>query len=289
MTIEEVLTDLQVPFLRAGHHHCRPGWIQIDCPFCGKDSDRFHLGYNLGLRYFNCWKCGAKFVDQVLRELGVASAKAREIHRSIESETVVPRERARVSLQVPIGLGPLLAAHRKYLRGRGFDPEVIEDVWKIKGIGISHELSWRIYIPIFLRARQVSWTTRAIGERVTQRYISASAEEESVNHKSVVYGRDFCRHSVVVVEGPIDAWAIGPGAGALFGTAFSSAQVRELVDIPNRFICFDSSKDAQNRAEELANQLACFPGSTENIQLDAKDPGSAPPKEIQLVRKAARL
>jgi hypothetical protein len=139
------------------------------------------------------------------------------------------------------------------------------------------------------RGAQVSWTTRAIGDRVEQRYISASAEEESVNIKHCVYGRDLCHHSVVIVEGPADAWAVGPGAGALFGTAFSQAQVNSLIDIPHRIVCFDSSPDAQARAEELAHQLSCFPGVTENAILDAKDPGCASAKEIALLRKIALL
>ena len=135
----------------------------------------------------------------------------------------------------------------------------------------------------------MSWTTRAIGDKVTQRYISASAEQEKINHKHLVYGEDFCRHSSVVVEGPIDAWRIGAGAGALFGTAFTASQVRKIVQHPYRYIVFDSSKDAQARAEELADQLSVFPGATEIIVLDAEDPGSASRKEVRLLRKAARL
>lgn len=289
MTIEELLDSEKIPYVREGNHHCRPGWIQIDCPFCGKDSSKFHMGFNLALRYFNCWRCGGQFAPKVLRALEISNAKADEFLRSYESESLFKPERSRVSLQVPSGIGPLHARHRRYLRSRGFDPDVIEQVWGVQGITIAPRLSWRLYIPIVEKGKQVSWTTRAVGERVEQRYISASAEEESKNHKEVIYGADFCHHSVVIVEGPTDAWAVGPGAGATFGTAFLPAQVRRLIEFPHRFICFDSSPEAQRQAEELASQLACFPGITENIQLDAKDPGSASRKEIKLLRKVAKL
>lgn len=290
MTIQEILDSLKVPYHQEGqHHHSRPGWVQLDCPLCGPGSQKYHLGYNLQLKYFNCWRCGGLYGPKVLEALGIGREKARLILGNIDTEYTRGRERARVSLVEPPGRGPLLRSHRRYLESRGFDARLIEGLWQIEGIGNSTELAWRIYIPIIHRAQRVSWTTRAIGDRVAQRYISASAEQESINHKEICYGLDFCHHSVVIVEGPTDAWNIGPGASALFGTTFSAAQVRKLIKIPMRYVCFDSSKEAQNRAVELANQLSVFPGITENIQLNAKDPGSASPKEIKLLKRVARL
>src|SRR3990167_3422144 len=290
MKLEEVLDDLGIPYLQeGGHHHARPGWIQIDCPFCGPGSHRFHMGYHLTLRYCNCWRCGSHHLVKVLEALGLARDKAWEVHRSVDTDFAIKRERTRISLKIPAGIGPLGPSHVRYLRGRGFDPEEISKTWKVQGIGLSPRLAWRIYIPVIHQGAQVSWTTRAIGDRVTQRYISASAEEEAINHKSVVYGADFCHHSIVVVEGPIDAWAVGPGAGALFGTGFSIAQVRKIAQFPRRIICLDSSPDAQERARELADQLSVFPGVTENVVLDGKDPAEAPKNEIRLLRKIANL
>lgn len=150
-------------------------------------------------------------------------------------------------------------------------------------------LSWRLFIPITYNGDEVSWTTRSIAQDVRQRYISASAKQEAVNHKTLVYGQDHCFHSVVIVEGPLDAWKVGPGAGALFGTAYTPAQVKRLVRHPNRYVCFDSSPDAQAQAERLVDELSCFEGVTENIVLDAEDPGSAPERELRLLRKHTRI
>ena len=172
--------------------------------------------------------------------------------------------------------------------GAPLDPEEMAQIWGIKGIGVAPRLSWRLFIPIHLEKEMVSWTTRAVGNN-PQRYISASEKEESLPHKTLVYGQDLCSHSIIICEGPGDAWKIGPGAGALFGTAYTPSQVRKLARHPYRFIVFDSSYEAQRKADELADQLAVFPGQTMRVELDAEDPGSASDQEIQRLRRAAKI
>lgn len=290
MTIEEVLDDLGIEYLEGGgHHHARPGWIQMDCPFC-QTVDKFHLGYNLSLGYFSCWRCGGHHPEYVLMRFGLSKADAKAF---CDDKDLSPGEvstRKRKGLLEPPGRGPLKKAHQQYLRDvRGFDPDELVRIWGIEGLGPIGPLAWRIYIPIIYKEQRVSWTTRAIGEKVSQRYISASFEEEAVNHKELVYGIDYCLHSVIVVEGPTDVWNIGPGAGGLFGTAYTEAQVAKLARVPHRFIAFDNSPTAQRRARKLARELSSYPGETQNIQIDAADPGSAPRKEIKLLRKLAKL
>lgn len=284
MSIEELLQDLNVDFLSTGHHHCRPGWVQLRrCPFCG--SDNYHLGINLSGQFASCWKCGGHHINAVLAKLG-ARGKAKQLDRAAFVE-----ERKRTKLKEPEHRHALEIStlHWRYLEKRGFDPLEIVRLWKVEAIGRAPRLGWRIYIPIHFRNVRVSWTTRSIGDLVPQRYVSASFEEESHNHKELVYGIDYCRHSIVIVEGPTDAWAVGPGAGALFGTAFKSAQVALLAKIPRRYVCFDSSTDAQRKAMSLVRQLSLFPGETQNILLDADDPGSASKQELKTLRKVAHL
>jgi hypothetical protein len=289
MTAQEIFQALGVEHLESGHRHCRPNWIQLqNCPFCG--SVNYHLGYSIGGGFFVCWKCGGHRTVDTWRLLGASKKQLGEILHDMEKDAApAKRERTRATVAEPKGVKPMLDCHKYYLRERGFDPKQIESIWGVKGIGLASRLSWRLYIPITYKTDLVSWTTRAIGKKVEQRYVSASAEEECINHKELIYGRDFCRNSIVVVEGPADAWKIGPGAGALFGTAFSTAQVREIASIPNRYVCFDAGPHAQAKAENLCNQLSCFPGVTERIDLDSKDPGEASQHEINLVRQIAKL
>ena len=287
--IQELLREFRVDFVSAGeHHHARPGWIAIkSCPFCG--SSRFHLGYHLESGFFTCWKCKGHGVISTLTKLGVPFKQAESFYRG-RSIVLSRKEReARGQLKEPKGRGPLLKIHKEYLESRGFNPEELVEHWELEGIGrAGGRLAWRVYIPIAFRGERVSWTTRTVGE-AGQRYLSASAQEESLNHKTLVYGLDLARQSIIGVEGPADAWNVGPGAGCLFGIDFSPSQVLLLSQFPRRIICFDSSPDAQLRAGNLCDELSLFPGHTEKVELDAEDPGKASRKEIKLLRKIAKL
>lgn len=289
MTIQEILNEAKVEYVEAGgNHHARPGWIQLrHCPFC--NSNNYHLGWNLQRNSAACWRCGGHSGYRVLTALGLPFSNVREILGALDLRPPLEKTRlAPLKLKEPHGRGPLDSAHIRYLRDRGFRnvPELVR-LWEVEGMGVAGRLSWRIYIPIVFQGRRVSWTSRAIGERVTQRYVSASAAEEVLPHKSLLYGVDYCCHTVMVVEGPLDVWSVGPGAVALFGTAFTTAQVQKLARIPRRFICLDA--DAQARARELARQLAVFPGETVVVELDAKDPAAASEKELRLLRKTVGL
>ena len=283
MTATEVFDELGIRYLESGHHHCRPGWLQIEsCFSCGSNS--YHLGFNTAARYFYCWRCRYHPHWEVFKALNIPRHLAKELRNGFEGE--LPQERVRKGLVEPPYRGPLLPAHKRYLRSRHWDPEAIAKLWQVEGIGIAPErLSWRLYIPIAHNGKRVSWTSRAIGENIEQRYVSASAAQEAMNHKHVVYGMEFVRGAAIIVEGPTDVWNIGPGAVCLFGLAFSAAQVRVLANVPRRYVCFDSSRSALVQARALASQLACLPGHTGIVQLDAEDPGSASEREVQKVRK----
>lgn len=289
--IDHVLEDLGVKFLRSGHHHCRPGWVQTDCPFCGKGSGKYHMGWNLSRLQTHCWRCGSKFPDQTLSALtGRSQKECRDILKMVDRGGSFEKKKASSVLKLPEGLGPLLPAHRKYLsQQRGLDPDVMEKVWGFKGLGLVAKMAWRVWIPVHYKGEVVSWTTRSISPASPIPYLSASPEEEVIPHKTILYGIDKVRHSVIVTEGPLDAVKVGPGAVATFGLAFLASQVEALSRIPYRIICFDSERKAQVKANELAEMLSVFPGTTHVVQLDADDPGSASKKEVRLLRKFAKL
>lgn len=283
MNALEVFAQYRVDVVESGHKHSRPGWIQVThCPFCS--SNNAHLGYHLAFGYFSCWKCGHHSAFETFKLLKIPWAIAKQLKAGHEPDALLAKK-ARGGLKEPKGRGPLLPAHVRYLEGRGFDVEACVRLWKAEGIGIAARLAWRVYIPITYRGKTVSWTTRAIGAEVEPRYLSASPEEEALDHKSLVYGLDYVRGAALIVEGPLDVWNVGPGCVGLFGLGYSSAQVRALANVPRRFVCFDRSRDAQARARALASELACFPGVTQVVELDADDPGSASRKEVKAVRK----
>jgi hypothetical protein len=294
VTFTDILQDNHVEFFEEGHHHCRPGWVQMDCPFCGRGSQRYHMGYNLKSGYLHCWKCGPHRMAETLAELLEIDVKKafgmlKGVERGGGPRTV---EKHRGTLVMPKGVGPLLPAHRRYLEGRGFDPDALAAEWGVQGIGLASRLQWRLFIPITFQEQVVSFTTRAISEDAELRYVSASAQEEAMNHKEILYGEDHCRHACCLVEGPISAWGIGHGGAATCGTGFTQAQLNRFARFPVRGVCFDAEPAAQRRAREVVDQMSVFPGETYNFVLDhGKDPASNAKtrKEALLIRKTLGL
>jgi len=285
MTIIELLKQLGVEYRTEGTPHCRPGWVQIDCPYCGRGSHKWHLGININRRYAHCWKCGSKNLFHVLTI--VSKVPPSEISHKLKDVEyqLAPFEPKRTGrLALPRGLGLMTRAHRDYLHRRGFNSHQLTTLWGLRGIGLSRDLPWRIFIPIKLNGQTVSWTTRSIGNR-EPKYISAAIEQEDVPHKSLLYGEDLAGIAVVVVEGPTDVWRIGPGAVATFGTSYSSAQVLRLSHYPVRYIWFDNEPIAQRQAARLASSLSVFAGETHIVRSDAPDPGVADENEINQIRE----
>lgn len=282
MTLPELLTDLDIPFRLPGqHHHVTTGWVGIDCPTCSPNSGRFRCGVHFTGRC-SCWTCGPQSFGRVLRELtGLPWAEIKrrlaEVTGEIPEEVYVPGK-----YKEPPRVGPLQPAHRKYLTSRGFDPDEIAEVWGVQGIGACHRLGWRLFIPVAVGTRPGSWTTRAIGEAIL-RYVSARPDEERTPLKHTLYGADKATHTAIVVEGPIDAWRIGPGAVAIYGAQYTPCQVALLGRYCRRVICLD--RDAQGAARRLAAELSVLPGQTLIAELSGKDPDSSPQDEILELRK----
>jgi len=290
MKFIELLEEHNIPIAPEGSQHQTVGWVQFDCPFCGKDSQSWHMGYNISGGFVNCWKCGSHSLGSTLRELtGLSWHLIRLMinsldevpHRSLKEFTQSPTK-----LEVPPNVNNCTDAHKKYLASRRFNCQEIEALWKIKGIGISADLSWRLFIPIIYKGQIVSWDTRAIGKDIQKRYIGASKEQELIPRKHLLYGSDYARNTIIVVEGYPDVWRIGPGAVAVMGIDYSQEQVLAISKYTKRYILFDNENQALKQADKLCCELAVFPGETINLELEkASDPAEASDKTINGLRK----
>lgn len=292
MKFEQVLTDLNIPYITEGHHHCRPGWLQLDCPFCSPGWKHWRLGYNLAYRYLNCWSCGRQSLVEVLAHAAdISPGKAKSLLVDLDRELQQERISKRGRLVLPKGLADKLSTkHRNYLAERGYDPDELVRLWEIKSIGLAARLAWRIFVPVIYHGEVVSWTTRS-NLPEGKRWRSAPEEQEALNHKELLYGEDYARHAVIVHEGPTDVWATGPGAVGLLGTSYTRAQVLRLSKYMARVICFDNEPAAQRRAKRLCDELEVFEGRTYNVRLTSKDASSAMkenPKELKRLRKFLR-
>jgi hypothetical protein len=271
----ELLQEHHIPTAPEGHHHARPGWVQFDCPFCaGRGARKWHMGYNIAFGYVNCWRCGRHHLTETLESLlGMEGRDVRKVLTEVELDRSVPRQRKRGRLLIPPCVGALEAPHRRYLKTRRFDPARVARLWDIGGIGLRgtpYGLQHRIFIPIHQYGEVVSWTTRSISDKVKKKYRTAKPEEESVSHKSILYGADYCRGTALVFEGPPDVWKVGPGAVCTFGTQWSDAQLDLLSKFPRRVVCFDSEVVAQERAQAMINKLALLDGETYNMVIHRK-------------------
>ncbi len=287
MKIEEILKSLNVEIKLAGeHHHARDGWGNADCPFCSPGSGRFRMGINLVYNYVNCWSCGKLNLIEVLHELTKQSySDLKKLLQDVETQEAPEKQLHTGKLKIPPGADRLLCCHEDYLESRGFTPRALERLWGIRGYGPIGDLKWRILIPISYRGQVVSWTSRTICDNVKKRYWSARPDEETIRHKDLLFGEDYCRHSIIINEGPFDSMKIGPGATCTFGLSYSQQQLLKMSKYLKRIVCFDNTPDAQKVARELCDQLDVFDGQTYNVCLDAKDPGEASPKEIKKLRK----
>ncbi len=252
-----LLTDLfdrySVPYRRFGENrHVSEGWIGCLCPQCEGQYGNYKLGVNLSTLKASCWQCGGMGTAWVLHLLTGESTEKIKEELSLVDRVKAP-EREGGKLVMPEGVGPLTNLHRNYLAGRGLDPDKLERLWKIQGTVQTGEPAWHVVIPVHQRKEVVTWTARALSD-LGRRYFTAPDRCSKVPIKETLYGEDFAGNSVLVMEGPIDVWAVGPGAVCTYGTQFTHSQVLRLSSLTQSLTrsagpdnCVRSSPDSPER------------------------------------------
>lgn len=288
MSIRDVLRSFSIPWKENGESSLvSSGWVGLECPRCGKGTGKCGLGIHVNSLATNCWKCGRFNLVEALSL--ISDQTFGDIRALLDDLAPEPTQAlTKGKLEIPAHCTDLLPCHRKYLQGRGFDPDEIAQKWGVAGIGPNGGLyKFRLFIPVHnVRGKVVSWTTRAIGcVRHGERYRGASRAQSEVPRGELLYGEQHVRHAAICCEGPFDAMRIGYGAVATAGVGYSRAQILKLSKIPVRCVCFDREPAAQKRARDLAKQLAAFPGETTVIQLSGKDPADSPLEEIRELRR----
>lgn len=273
-----------IPYWTDGYKQCRPGWIQLDCPFCVGNVGP-HLGYDEQQGYFNCWRCGShSTVEVVATVLHVRQSEARQIVAQYEGfvkGTATERAQLRVSRRrqcaLPQGTGPLRSPHKAYLRRRSFDPDTLEALWALQGTANLGPYKFRIIAPIFdLHGRLVSYQGRDYTGKSELRYKACQEDLEARRHKDMLYGQWLANKDwVVIVEGITDVWRLGRNAVATFGIKYRPTQLAKLRNYSRRFVLFDhSDSQARKQAKRLASELATLPGNVWHVDIVADDPAN---------------
>ena len=192
-----------------------------------------------------------------------------------------------IPMKLPSYFKPLQTPHKKYLISRGLNPRKTTQEWGLLSSGVIGPYRHRIVIPFFIGETIVSFTARALNKNIEPKYKAASEEMETYSHKLLLYGEwKVSTSSIVVVEGPVDVWKMGPGAVAITGINFSEEQISRLAKYDQIFIMFDNEEGAaQEQAEKLLYALSPF---TETILIEdygAADPGELSKKEAKKIMK----
>lgn len=275
--IEQLLRDHNVPHVTEGHKHCQPGWIQVRCPYC-KGNEGWHLGYNFQSNTWNCWRCGKHTMEEVLFTfLKIHYKQVKDFlkpYRTFSHNTTEQEERiAPTVTDYPMGTTELKSMHKKYLKGRGFNSDILAKQYGLLGTGPVGNYKFRVIVPIFENKRLVSFQGRDITDRQELKYKACAKDLEAVHHKNCLYNIDAARgDAVIIVEGVTDVWRLGAGAVAVFGIKFTHSQVIKLARFSKRIILFDAEEQAQRQAEKLANMLCGFGGDTYIETLKSGDP-----------------
>lgn len=283
--------------------------VNIRCPCPGCQDRSNHGGFNTVTGTYRCWKCKGTYAAQALA--WAAHITIDEAHRRIAQYTTgenIPPERKKPvyaqSLELPGG--PLEEMHRKYLLGRGLDPDFLVRYYDIRGTKLFtkwHDKDWslRIIIPIKdYTGRIVTFQGRTIvKDPNVVRYFACPPQYALANNKHLVYGADLAWHrdTVIAVEGVVDAWKLGPGAVATFGTSMTQEQLVLLAHWKHVIFFFDPEKLAQKHAEEYGRTLAYLGSDVEMAYEDfgtfpngdKRDLGDLSPHEIARIKNELGL
>jgi len=271
-----------------------PGWIGLRCPRCSDPSE--HLGFNPIKGYFSCWRCGfMPLIEAIHRLTGMPWKDARHIASKYGGSRAkriryekTDKENPEITVTFPFGtLDELTKRHRKYLEDRNFDPDYLQKVWDIKGTKKVGDYSNRILAPIYHNNILVSYQGRDITNRSSMRYKACNTTKERRHHKYCLYGLDnSIGDSVLVVEGITDAWRMGVGSVATFGTSYTETQVNLLQQHFNTIhIMFDETDpQAQKKAKALALKLCSLGRDAGVIKLGVDtDPGELSNKNARKI------
>ncbi len=297
MGILELYQDFGIQFQTEGHKHCRPGWANLECPFCAGNPG-LHLGCHINSGRFYCWRCGRKPASKAIAKLlGVEKNKAEELIRKYK---ITQRSSSFHSTQdhkiqfhphkLPSHSGPLTLAHRKYLLKRQYNPDTIEKEWGLLGTGPVSSLDGidykhRIIIPIFWKGEQVSFQTRDITGKSNIKYIACPKAREKILHQNILYGKDWDREVGICVEGVTDVWRLGSIAFAVFGIEYTYRQIRAIAKQFKRVVVlFDDDPQAVKQGKFLVSELV-FRGVDCWQEIIKGDPGDMSQEEANYLVK----
>lgn len=275
------------------------GWVNIQCPFCSDHSN--HCGISLKTLRISCWICGHHYFAELAKELtGCSHKKATEIKRNFLSQRAgddspltkrFNRGTSSNTTVLPVeSTTDFPPKFLKYLKRRGFTPpQKYIKKYRLLATHPIGQYKFRIIIPIYMKHRLVSFTSRDITGKQDPPYLSASDNEGAMNIKNTIYNYDNLKRgaNAIVVEGVLDTWKLGDGAISTFGTKFTDRQIVLLKkkEIKTLFIMFDNDKAGEVGGKSLAKIMAPLVKKIEIITFETiNDPGELSADEASILK-----
>ena len=300
MDILKLYQDYNIDYATEGHKHCRPGWVNIECPFC-TGNPGLHLGFPIEGFIFRCWRCGVHYPTKVISALlHVNFKEAKKIINEYGGKSNVQPFISPVNIKkhiYPSNVTPLDKKHIKYLLSRKHDPGKISNLWGVEGTGPISSLQTnpgkfinyqhRLIIPIYWGGERVSFLARDVTEKHELKYLVCPKIREKIHHKHILYGNQFLRHPTIgiIVEGATDVWRFGVNSFATFGIEFTRQQVHMIAYMFKTIaVAYDFESQAQQKADELIAELR-FRGKTAFKVPIQDDPDKMDQKEADYLVK----
>jgi hypothetical protein len=278
--IKNYLNDKSIHYDTHGKN-VTPGWINIQCVYPECDDISNHLGINLTTNLHSCWKCGNKGgIPKLIQLIEHCSYyQAKEIERnysdnfSISSPLVIRKTYDNDICELPKeSLNKLPNLHKKYLISRGFEPDLMQNKYKISACYLSGKYKYRMIIPIFYNNEIVSFIGRDVTEKASIKYLTCPDKKAIIPGNELLYNINTSSQNIVIVEGIMDAWRIGNKAIATLTTQITEEKIRILSqkNIQKAFILLDNG--AERLAHKVAKKLSCIIPHVETISLPWGDP-----------------
>jgi len=297
---KEFLTDHQIPHWDSGgvngirrDKRCVNSHYQLPCKKCGSNGNL--IGIRKSNSRINCYSCGSiSTVEFIKLQLEISWTQAKQLATSYSSTAVEEVEASeKQSTLKKIAETCTLPPHKelsnrakKYLRGRGLDPQILIDEYRVVE-GKGGEYDRRIIFPIYLGGKLVSYQGMSYIEDKGKRYKACSADKEVFKHQDITYGLSESKYDIFIVcEGLADCHSLNSVevgvAGCTFGVDWSTHQMRMLRESGKKvYLMYDSEPKARKRAEGLCSALAVHGVEIENLSLgDGLDPNDLSFEEI---------
>lgn len=219
------------------------GWVNIQCPFCNDVSN--HCGLDPKTLIYHCWKCNTtgSFDYLLMHLLNISQDQAEGIVSELDIDfKIEPLEQIRITrdktnqkeknkkviiempeFSLPVThnlksrLLDLFLQKRKYTR---------EHCIKYKCcICEEGDFCHRLIIPVFSKGDLVSYQGADMTGRSGLKYMTA---EGDINN--FLYGYDYIKKKMIVVEGVFDDWRMEHNVVASFGTSLTDIQRQLILD-----------------------------------------------------------